>query len=252
MEEPTIAPRQRPSVSIVIPTLNEAANVEPLVRQVAENAPADAEIIIVDDGSDDGTVDRVRSLAEEHAVRLMQRDNPTLGLSGAVIAGARAARGEVLIVMDADLRHPPADIPSLLTPLLDGRADMVIGSRYVRGGTTPGWPLFRRILSRAAAGVAYPLTGVHDSMCGFFAIRRVRLLELTPRATGFKIAFEAIVNGGRTFRVLEVPIAFRDRVRGTSKMNTRVALLFSTRWLLAATRILMRRHRRPSASDSHR
>jgi dolichol-phosphate mannosyltransferase len=120
----------------------------------------------------------------------------------------------------------------------------VIGSRYIRGGSTPGWPLWRKIMSRIAAGAAYPLTHVHDSMCGFFAIHRERLLELAPHATGFKIAFEAIVYGGNQLRVLEVPIAFRDRARGTSKMSFRVALLFFVRWLSAVARLLFRRNRR--------
>jgi len=238
-----IAPVAPIAVSIVVPTLNEAENIEPLVRQVMANAPASSEIIIVDDGSTDGTPAAVRSVAENYPVHLLQRENPTLGLSGAVIAGACTARGDILVVMDADLSHPPQEIASLVGPVMAGRADMVIGSRYVPGGSTPGWPLLRRILSRVAAGVAYPLTGIHDSMCGFFAIRRTLLLELTPNATGFKIAFEAIVNGGRSLRVIEVPIAFRDRARGASKMNAAVALLFSMRWLLAAATVVTRRQR---------
>jgi dolichol-phosphate mannosyltransferase len=229
------------SVSIVVPTLNEAENVEPLVRQIVGAVPDCAEIVIVDDRSSDGTPERVRSLGADYPVRLVERAEPTLGLSGAVIAGARVARGEIVVVMDADLSHPPQEIPNLTAPLLDGRADMVIGSRYVRGGTTPGWPIYRKAMSRIAAGAAYPLTGVHDSMCGFFAIRRERLLELAPHATGFKIAFEAIVRGGRSLRVLEVPIAFRDRARGASKMSLGVALVFGFRWLAAAGRVLWRR-----------
>lgn len=223
-------------VSIVIPTLNEVDNIEPLVRQIMTAVPSCGEILIVDDGSTDGTRDRVRSLVQDFPLRLLERDQPTLGLSGAVIAGARAAAGDILVVMDADLSHPPGEISSLLSPLLAGRADMVIGSRYVSGGTTPGWPLYRKIMSRVAAGAAYPLTGVHDSMCGFFAIRRALLLQLAPAATGFKIAFETIVRGGRELRVLEVPIAFVDRTRGRSKMDFVVALVFSIRWLAAATR----------------
>jgi dolichol-phosphate mannosyltransferase len=230
-----------PLISVVVPTLNEADNVEPLVLRIIEVSPRCGEIVIVDDGSTDGTRDRVRSLAATHPVRLIERDQPSLGLSGAVIAGARAARHDSIVVMDADLSHPPDEIENLAAPLLDGSADMVIGSRYVRGGTTPGWPLYRRMMSRAAAGMAYPLTGVHDSMCGFFAIRRATLLELAPAATGFKIAFEAMVHGGRGLRVLEVPIAFRDRARGASKMNLRVALLFSFRWFVAASRVVFRK-----------
>src|SRR3954453_19104006 len=135
------------NVSIVVPTLNEAENIEPLVRQIMAADPHCAEILFVDDGSTDGTRGRIRTLATGYPMRLIERDHPTLGLSGAVIAGARAASGEILIVMDADLSHPPAEIPSLLTPLIDGRADMVIGSRYVAGATTPGWPLYRKIMS---------------------------------------------------------------------------------------------------------
>ena len=244
-------PKTAPLLSVIVPTLNEAENVEPLVRRIVEVSPGCGEIVIVDDGSTDGTRERVRSLGKTHPVRLIERNQPTLGLSGAVIAGARAAQHEWLVVMDADLSHPPSEIEKLAAPLLDGSADMVIGSRYVTGGTTPGWPLYRRMMSRAAAGMAYPLTGVHDSMCGFFAVRRSTLLALAPAATGFKIAFEAIVRGGRGLRVLEVPIAFRDRTRGASKMNLRVALLFSFRWFVAALRIVLgRRNARPVSGDS--
>lgn len=228
-------------ISIVVPTLNEAENIGPLVRQIMAAAPDCGEIIFVDDNSADGTPDRIREAAANAPVHLVQRANPTLGLSGAVIAGARAARGEILVVMDADLSHPPDEILHLARPITDGRAEMVIGSRYVRGGTTPGWPFYRKAMSRIAAALAYPLTGVHDSMCGFFAVRRTRLLELAPAATGFKIAFEAIVRGGRGLRVLEIPIAFRDRSRGVSKMSIGVALLFGFRWIAAAARVLLRR-----------
>ncbi len=100
------------SVSIVVPTLNEVENIEPLVRQIMEAAPCCCEILIVDDGSTDGTCDRVRSLMPEYPLRLVERDDPTLGLSGAVIAGARVATGEILVVMDADLSHPPREIPA--------------------------------------------------------------------------------------------------------------------------------------------
>lgn len=227
-------------IAVIVPTLNEVDNVEPLVHQILEGVPDCTEIIIVDDGSTDGTAARVRALAASLPVRLIERKNPTLGLAGAVIAGTRAAQAAILVVMDADLSHPPSEISNLVAPLIDGRADMVIGSRYVKGGSTPGWPIYRRLMSRAAAAMAYPITGVHDSMCGFFAIRRSLLLELAPSATGFKIAFEAIVHGRGRLRVLEVPIAFRDRARGSSKMSLGVALLFSVRWLVAVLRSVFR------------
>jgi len=228
-------------ISLIIPTLNEVENIEPLLARIRHCDPAPDEIVFVDDGSTDGTRERIRSLAVSAQVRLIDGHAPLLGLSGAVIAGARTARGDILIVMDADLSHPPERIADLLRPVSAGVADMVIGSRYVRGGSTPGWPVWRRVLSRVAAALAYPLTGVHDSMCGFFAIRRTLLLELTPHATGFKIAFEAIVGGGRNLHVLEIPIMFRDRARGTSKMSLGVALRFGFRWLAAVSRLRFRR-----------
>jgi dolichol-phosphate mannosyltransferase len=227
-------------ISLVIPTLNEVENISPLLARIAQCEPGPDQIIFVDDGSTDGTRERIRSCAGSMAVELIERDAPSLGLAGAVIAGACAAAGEWLVVMDADLSHPPEKIAELLQPLLEGRADMVIGSRYVKGGSTPGWPVWRKILSRAAAAFAYPLTGVHDSMCGFFAMPGKLLLELTPAATGFKIAFEVLVQGGRNLRVVEIPIVFRDRSRGVSKMTFGVASVFAVRWLVAMAKKLFR------------
>lgn len=224
-------------ISLVIPTLNEVDNIAPLLARIERCDPGPDEIIFVDDGSTDGTRECIRSFASSVPIQLIERAAPLFGLAGAVMAGARAAAGDLLVVMDADLSHPPERIEDLLDPLFEGRADMVIGSRYVAGASTPGWPVWRKILSRVAAGLAYPLTGVHDSMCGFFAMPRNLLLELAPSATGFKIAFEAIAHGGRNLRVLEVPIVFRDRARGISKMTFGVALLYACRWFAAVARM---------------
>src|SRR5438105_15666099 len=146
-------------ISLVIPTLNEVENIEPLLARIRRCDPAPDEIVFVDDGSTDGTRERIRSLAVSAQVRLIERVTPRLGLSGAVIAGAQAAHGDILVVMHADLSHPPERIANLLRPDSDGVADMVIGSRYVPGSSTPGWPAWRRVLSRIAAALAYPLTG---------------------------------------------------------------------------------------------
>ena len=135
--------------------------------------------------------------------------------------------------MDADLSHPPDRIKDLVAPLFAGTADLVVGSRYVSGGSTPGWPAWRRVVSRAGAALAHPLTGLHDSMCGFFAIGRSRLLELAPQTSGFKIVFETLLRARGTLRVREVPIVFRERIHGKSKMSFGVALRFFSRWLHA-------------------
>jgi dolichol-phosphate mannosyltransferase len=228
------------SVSILVPTRNEAENIATLVSHIVASAVPFHEILFVDDDSTDGTRDVVRSLTGNHPVRLIEQDHTEPGLAPAVILGARAAEGELLLIMDADLSHPPERINDLLAPLFEGTADMVIGSRYITGGSTPGWPFWRRMLSRAGAALAYPVTGVHDSMSGFFAIARSRLLEVAPPAVGFKIAFETIVRADSTLRVREIPVEFRDRARGQSKMSFGIALRFFSRWLIAVFRRILR------------
>jgi dolichol-phosphate mannosyltransferase len=224
------------SVSIIVPTLNEADNIAPLVAQIRATGVPFREIVFVDDRSTDGTQEIIRALARDHPVRLIEREPGEIGLAGAVMAGAKAAEGDLLLVMDADLSHPPERINDLLAPLFAGTADMVIGSRYLPGGSTPRWPLWRRIVSRTGAAFAYPLTGAWDSLSGFFAISRSHLLELGSSNAGFKIGFETIVRGGRKLRVCEIPIAFRDRARGRSKMSFPVALKFFCVWMQAIFR----------------
>ena len=159
------------------------------------------------------------------AVRLLPRDGER-GLAKAVLAGAELARGEIMVVMDADLSHPAQRIPDLVKPILDGTSDMAIGSRYVPGGSTPGWPAKRRLMSRAAALLAWPIADVRDPMSGFFAVRRERLLEAGARAEGFKIGLEVLVRSGDVLRVTEVPIEFRDRTQGRSKMGWSVTVAY--------------------------
>jgi len=221
------------SVSIIVPTLNEEENIIPLVSQIAESAVPFREILFVDDHSSDGTRDKIRGLARNQSIRLIEQDEAAVGLAGAIMSGARAAQGEILLVMDADLSHPPERIGDLLAPLFAGKADLVVGSRYVKGGSTPGWPIWRRMVSRAGAALAYPLTGLHDSMCGFFAISRSRMLELAPETSGFKSVFETMVRAGGALRVHEIPSTFRERMRGRSKMSLGIALPFFFRWVRA-------------------
>jgi len=236
------------SVSIIVPTLNEEENIAPLVAQITACAVPFREILFVDDHSSDATREKIRALDKSQPIRIIEQDGAELGLASAIMSGARAAQGEILLVMDADLSHPPERIKDLLAPLFAGSADLVVGSRYVKGGSTPGWPIWRRIMSRAGAALAYPLTGLRDSMCGFFAISRSRLLELAPQTSGFKIVFETIVRGSGTLRVCEIPIAFRDRAYGKSKMSFSVALRFFLRWLRAMFQYVLRGVRRREKS----
>lgn len=229
------------SVSIIVPTLNEEENILPLVSEITACAVPFREILFVDDHSTDATRDKVRALTESHPIRLIEQDGAGPGLAGAIMSGARTAEGEILLVMDADLSHPPGRIKDLLEPLFSGSADLVVGSRYVKGGSTPGWPIWRRVVSRTGAALAYPLTGLHDSMCGFFAIGRSRLLELAPQTSGFKIVFETMVRARGTLRVREIPIVFRERAHGKSKMSFGIALRFFFHWLHATFEHLGRR-----------
>jgi dolichol-phosphate mannosyltransferase len=234
----TNSPARSSRVSIIVPTLNEEENIEPLLSQIVACGVSYREILFIDDGSTDRTREKIRAFAGDQPIRLIEENGRELGLAGAIMSGARAADGETLLVMDADLSHPPERINDLLEPLISGAADIVVGSRYVKGGSTPGWPVWRRTVSRAGAALAYPLTGLHDSMCGFFAIRRSQLLELAPHTSGFKIVFEIMVRAGGKLRVHEVPIAFRERVRGTSKMSFGIAVRFFIGWLRAMLRHL--------------
>ena len=124
--------------------------------------------------------------------------------------------------MDADLSHPPEKIAEMIKPLLDGRCDMVIGSRYVEGGATPEWPVARKIASKLASLPAYLFTDVNDPMAGFFATTTQRLSTLRTDIPGFKIGFEVIAQGGDQLSVHEIPIVFHDRFEGFSKMNKKV------------------------------
>ena len=126
------------SISIIIPTLNEEENIAPLVSEISACAVPFREILFVDDHSIDETCDKVRALAGTHPIRLIEQDGAGPGLATAIMLGARAARGEILLVMDADLSHPPDRIKDLVAPLFAGTADLVVGSRYVKGGSTPG------------------------------------------------------------------------------------------------------------------
>src|SRR4029450_11293684 len=221
------------SVSIIIPTLNEEENILPLVAGITACGVSFREILFVDDHSTDATCDKIRALSGAHPIRLIEQDGAGPGLATAIMLGAQAARGEILLVMDADLSHPPDRIKDLVAPLFAGTADLVVGSRYVKGGSTPGWPAWRRAGSGAGAGLAYPRTGLDDSMWVSFAIARSRLLDLAPQTSGFKIVFETMLRARGTLRVREVPIVFRERARGKSKMSFDIALRFFFRWLHA-------------------
>jgi len=176
------------------------------------------ELVVVDDGSPDGTADIADGLGRTQPVRVVRRAGK-LGLASAVMAGFAAAKGDVLVVMDADLSHPPEVVPSMLDAIAGG-ADLAVGSRYVTGGGTKDWPLRRRIVSRVACLMGQVLVPVRDSTSGFFAVRRSVIDGVKLNPIGFKIGFEVMARG-RYKKAVEVPYVFRDRELGKSKFGQR-------------------------------
>ena len=181
------------------------------------------ELIIVDDGSPDGTADLAESYADVHPVRVVRRPGKA-GLASAVLAGFGQARGEILVVMDADLSHPPEAVPRLAQAIEDG-ADLAVGSRYVTGGGTEDWPLRRRVVSRAACLLGNVLVPIRDCTSGFFAIRKSALDGVKLNPIGFKIGFEVMARG-RYKKAIEIPYVFRDRELGKSKFGRREVMQY--------------------------
>lgn len=213
-------------ITILIPTLNEESNVDALlgrILSVKESSGLDFSILFVDSASQDKTCARILSWEKDNDVNLLKRE-VNVGLAGAVIAGAGHCRSKYLLVMDADLSHPPEKIPLLLEPLLNETCDMVIGSRYVAGGSTPDWPFSRKLASRLATLPARVFCDVYDPLAGFFAVKRKYFDLLPSKVPGFKIALALLAESGNSMRVKEVPIEFRDRDSGESKMGKRVIL----------------------------
>lgn len=214
-------------VSIIVPTYEEAENLGVLVPRVMEElerAGVVGEMIVVDDNSPDDTVSVCDALAKQYPLRLLVRKEER-GLSSAVIHGMREAHGDIFVVMDADLSHPPEKVPELIAALDDRQVDFVVGSRYVAGGSTEeGWGIWRWLNSKIATWLARPLTRCSDPMAGFFAIRRSRFEQAAPLGPiGYKIGLELIAKC-RCKEIREVPIDFHNRLHGESKLSLREQL----------------------------
>lgn len=210
------------SVSVVIPTYNERANVERIVNRVLHSlSEYQTEVLVVDDDSPDETWQVAeQTFADEDRVRVIRRVDER-GLATAVSRGFHEASHDACAVIDADLQHPPERLPDLLAAIQSG-ADIAIGSRHVSDGGIENWPRYRKAVSWGAtkfAQIAVPeARHISDPMSGFFAVRRevVEDVELTPR--GYKILLELLAKCDYE-RVDEVPYIFRERERGESKLT---------------------------------
>jgi dolichol-phosphate mannosyltransferase len=220
-----------PRVTVCLPTYNERENLERMLRALRQVLPPDGGVLVIDDGSPDGTGELAERLAQEIPnVSVLHRERKE-GLGPAYIAGFRHALAdgaELVLEMDCDFSHDPADVPRLIAAADD--ADLVLGSRYVAGGGVRNWSAMRRFISAGGSWYARTVLGirVRDLTGGFKCFRRA-VLEAIPLdrvdAKGYAFQIETTYRAvGAGFRVAEVPIVFVDRTEGHSKMSRAIVL----------------------------
>jgi dolichol-phosphate mannosyltransferase len=243
-------------LTMVVPTYNERDRLGELASTLFDACGqhgVELELVIVDDNSPDGTGAIADELARTRRMQVIHRAGK-LGLGTAVVAGFGVASSEIVGVMDADFSHPPALVPRMLAVLRATSADVLVASRYVPGGSTPDWPLMRRIMSRSACLAARGLSPIRDAASGFFLIRRAIAQGAQIKAGGFKICLELLVRAWPT-RIVEIPYRFDDRELGESKMSKKEAAgyLFQLKDLygvrLTGPRKAAREYRRLSAAE---
>lgn len=216
-----MARKKEYEVSVVVPTYKEAKNIPVLTKEIAKafsSVKIPYEIIIVDDNSMDGTDKAVAVLEKNYPIRLIVRKKDK-GLSPAVVEGIRKSTKDIIVVMDADLSHPPAKLPEIVRQITENGADFVIGSRFVMGGSAEHFNLFRRLNAGVSKLLAMPFVRVKDPMAGFFAFPRKIVTDfkvLNP--LGFKIGLEIMVKCSPK-KIIEIPIQFQERLYGESKLS---------------------------------
>jgi dolichol-phosphate mannosyltransferase len=215
-------------VAIVIPTFSEAENITELHERLTQVFGSDRwELIFVDDDSPDGTAQIARALAQRDGrVRCIQRIGRR-GLSTAIVEGALSTAAPVVAVMDADLQHDESILPAMINQLRSQDLDVVIGSRYVAGGSTGDWEQGRKDISRMAGRLAKGLVpqDLHDPLSGFFVIKTDVMRDTARHLSGYgyKILLDLFASAGRPLRFAEVAFTFRRRLRGESKLDSLVA-----------------------------
>jgi len=187
----------------------------------------DTEIIVVDDNSPDGTGKVVeeyvkKSKIRAYPVQVIRRENKG-GLGSAILAGIKHSKGDAIVVMDSDLSHPPQTVSKMIEELDSSNCDIVVASRYVKGGSISGWPFKRKLISRGATKIAQRGLGIKikDPMSGFFAFRRHIINNIKFDSLGYKILLEILVKA-KGAKVKEIPYAFTDRKSGSSKLDLAV------------------------------
>ena len=228
LEQVLLKPSRLP-LSIILPTYNESQNILRVIDSIAEAIPKGirSEIIIVDDNSPDGTgsvvaeyVGRLTHQLKKHLhIQVIKREDKK-GLSSAILTGIHRASGEVVVVMDSDMSHPPQTIPKMLDEINHSKCDIVVASRYIKGGSVSGWPFKRKMISKGATKIAQYSLGINvkDPMSGFFAFRRHVINGINFDAIGYKMLLEILVKV-KGARIKEIPYTFTNRRLGSSKLD---------------------------------
>lgn len=206
------------TLSIIIPTKNEQESISSIIYAIRRCVSVPKTIIVVDDSTDN-----TPKIATKLGCQVIQGQGK--GLGQAIIDGIKASQSEIVLVMDADGSHRPEDIEKLISPLIKDGYDMVIGSRYIKGGQCVDWELSRRIISRLACLIAYPITFLNDNTSGFFSFRKSILKDVSLEASSWKTMLEVLLKA-KPARVLEVPISFEPRLSGKSKFNQKQTIAY--------------------------
>lgn len=213
-------------ISVIIPTYNESENILNIcgmISDVLTDLGEPFEVLVMDDDSPDRTSDIVNKSGIPH-VRSINRKGQVRGLSAAVIDGFEAVKGDKIAVMDADLSHPPELLKKMADALNHAGIQLAVGSRYVRGGGSEGWPAHRVMASKAASMIAWPIAHVHDATSGFFMVKKTAIDGVKFDSRGFKIGLETFVKARHDGKIIEIPFIFRDRQAGESKLSGGVIL----------------------------
>ena len=216
-------------ISIIIPTYNESQNILQILKSIKDNLPKNfvTQAIVVDDNSPDGTgklvedyLKNIKKMAD-YTIEIIHRKAKD-GLGSAILKGIQHAKGDTIVVMDCDFSHPPHIIPKLIESIKKYQYDIVVASRYIKGGKIQGWSLKRKTMSKFATLIAKKGLGIntHDPMSGFFAFKRNIIKGLNIDAIGYKFLLEILVKT-KNVSIKEIPYTFQNRELGSSKLSIR-------------------------------
>jgi len=216
-------------ISIIIPTYNESQNILQILRSIKDNLPKNfvTQAIVIDDNSPDGTgklvedyLKNIKKMAD-YTIEIIHRKAKD-GLGSAILKGIQHAKGDTIVVMDCDFSHPPHIIPKLIESIKKYQYDIVVASRYIKGGKIQGWSLKRKTMSKFATLIAKKGLGIDtkDPMSGFFAFKRSIIKGLNIDAIGYKFLLEILVKT-KGVTIKEIPYTFQDREFGSSKLSIR-------------------------------